>query len=88
MRAAWYERRGPADRVLFVGDMPDPWSGPGEVRIRVSVSGINPGDVKKRADWGSPMPYLSVIPHSDGAGVIDGAGQQTVRDAVAPLALT
>ncbi len=75
MHAAWYDRRGPARDVLLVGDLPDPQPGPGEVRIRISVSGINPGDVKKRSGWqGSPMPYPRVVPHSDGAGVVDAVG--------------
>jgi NADPH2:quinone reductase len=75
VRAAWYERRGPARQTLVVGDMPDPRPGPGEVRIAVAVSGISPGDVKKRAGWqGSPMPYPRVIPHSDGTGIIDATG--------------
>ena len=76
MRAAWYERRGTARESLVVGEMPDVEPGPGEVRIAVEVSGLSPGDVKKRAGWqGSPMPYPRVIPHSDGAGTIDRAGQ-------------
>jgi NADPH2:quinone reductase len=75
MRAAWYDRRGPAREVLEVGTMPDPEAGPGEVRIRIRASGMNPGDVKKRAGWqGAPMPYPRVIPHSDGAGTIDAVG--------------
>ncbi|WP_201294726.1 MULTISPECIES: hypothetical protein [unclassified Nocardiopsis] len=75
MRAAWYERRGPAREVLTVGHLPDPEPGPGEVRIRPRLSGVNPGDVKKRSGWqGSPMPHPRVIPHSDGAGVIDQVG--------------
>src|SRR5205807_9831249 len=75
MRAAWYERQGDPDAVLVVGEMPDPQPGPGEVRIRVSASGVNPGDVKKREGWlGSSMPYPRVIPHSDGAGEIDAVG--------------
>lgn len=75
MRAAWYERRGSARETLIVGEMPDPEPGPGEVRIAVTVSGLSPGDVKKRAGWqGSPMPFPRVIPHSDGAGVIDAVG--------------
>jgi NADPH2:quinone reductase len=75
MRAAWYERRGAARETLVVGTMPDVEPGPGEVRIAVSVSGLSPGDVKKRAGWqGSPMPYPRVIPHSDGAGTIDAVG--------------
>jgi NADPH2:quinone reductase len=75
MRAAWYDRRGPARDVLVVGDLSDPQPGPGEVRIKIGVSGINPGDVGKRSGWpGAQMPYPRVIPHSDGAGVIDGVG--------------
>jgi NADPH2:quinone reductase len=77
MKAAWYEKQGPAREVLVVGEMPDPTPAAGEVRIRVSASGINPGDVKKRQDaFGVGMPYPRVIPHSDGAGRVDlvGAG--------------
>src|SRR4051812_19085917 len=55
--------------------MAGPEPGAGEVRVRVAVSGINPGDTKKRGDWvGYGMPYPRVIPHSDGAGVIDAVG--------------
>src|SRR6516162_8037034 len=75
MKAAWYEKQGPARQVLVVGAMPDPEPGPGEVRIRVAASGINPGDVKKRQDaFGVGMPFPRVIPHSDGAGVIQAVG--------------
>jgi len=43
--------------------------------VRLTFSGVNPGDVKKRAGWrGSTMPYPRVVPHSDGAGVIDAVG--------------
>ena len=48
MRAAWYEKQGPAREVLTIGEMADPTPGPGEVRIRMVASGINPGDLKKR----------------------------------------
>ena len=65
MRAAWYEKQGPAQEVLVVGEMSDPRPGAGEVRIRIAASGINPGDVKKRQDsFGIGMPYPRVIPHS------------------------
>jgi NADPH2:quinone reductase len=75
MRAAWYERQGRAQDVLVVGTMPDPEPGPGEVRIKIAASGVNPGDVKKRRDeYAYGMPYPRVIPHSDGAGVIDRVG--------------
>ena len=75
MRAVWYERQGPAGEVLQVGELPDPEPGPGEVRVRVTLSGVNPGDTKKRRGWlGSAMPYPRVIPHSDAAGVMDSVG--------------
>ena len=76
MLAAWYERQGAAHEVLQIGEQPDPEPGPGEVRVSVSYSGVNPGDTKKRRGWlGSAMPYPRVIPHSDGAGVIDFVGE-------------
>jgi NADPH:quinone reductase len=50
MKAAWYEKQGTAREVLVLGEMPDPIPGPGEVRIRIAASGINPGDTKKRED--------------------------------------
>ena len=75
MRAAWYEKQGPAREVLTVGEMPDPIPAAGEVRIRVLASGINPGDIRKRQDdFGYGMPYPRVIPHSDGAGHVDRTG--------------
>ena len=75
MRAAWYEHHGNPRESLIVGEMPDPVPGAGEVRIAVTISGVNPGDVKKRSGWqGSPMAYPRVIPHSDGAGTIDAVG--------------
>jgi NADPH2:quinone reductase len=75
MKAAWYEKQGPAREVLTLGDMPDPAPRPGEVRIRIAASGINPGDIKKREDaFGYGMPYPRVIPHSDGAGTVDKVG--------------
>lgn len=78
MRAAWYEKQGPPRDVLTVGEMPDPEPGPREVRIRIAASGVNPGDVKKREDtFGIGMSYPRVIPHSDGAGVVDRIGPGT-----------
>lgn len=75
MRAAWYERQSPARDVLVVGELPEPVPATGEVRVRLSRSGVNTGDVKKRAGWlGSTMSYPRVVPHSDGAGVIDAVG--------------
>lgn len=75
MKAAWYEKQGRARDVLIVGEMDEPQPQEGEVRIRLAASGINPGDVKKRQDaFGYGMPYPRIIPHSDGAGVVDAVG--------------
>ncbi|MCB9465702.1 MAG: NADPH:quinone reductase [Candidatus Eisenbacteria bacterium] len=83
MRAAWYESQGDARDVLVVGEMKDPVPGPGEVRIQVHRSGINPGDVKKRSDaFGIGMPFPKVIPHSDGSGFVDAVGEGVSRIAV------
>jgi NADPH:quinone reductase len=75
MKAAWYEKQGPAREVLVVAEMPDPIPAAGEVRIRIAASGINPGDIKKRENaFGYGMVYPRVIPHSDGAGHVDQLG--------------
>jgi NADPH2:quinone reductase len=81
MRAAWYEKNGPAADVLRVGEMPTPEPGPGEVRIRVVVSGLNPTDVKARAG-SRPMGFPRVVPHQDGAGVIDRVGPGVPRSRI------
>jgi NADPH:quinone reductase len=76
MLAAWYERQGAAAEVLEVGEMAAPEPGTGEARVRVTLSGVNPGDTKKRLGWlGSSMPFPRVIPHSDAAGIIDAVGE-------------
>jgi NADPH:quinone reductase len=81
MRAAWYEKQGAARDVLTVGEMEEPQPVAGEVRIRVAASGVNPGDVKKREDaFGLGMPYPRIIPHSDGAGVIDAVGEGVAKE--------
>jgi NADPH2:quinone reductase len=80
MRAAWYERQGAARQVLQVGQMPTPEPGRGEVRIKVAASGIHGGDLgKRRGWWGSTMAFPRVIPHGDGAGVIDAVGPDVAR---------
>lgn len=80
MRAACYDRTGPARDVLRVVDVERPEPGPGEVRVRVSVSGVNPTDTKTR-DGATPRPIDGFqIPNQDGAGEIDAVG-----DGVAPV---
>jgi NADPH2:quinone reductase len=76
MRAAVYDRPGPAREVLRIETRPDPAPVPGEVLVRVHASGVNPSDVKTRAAWmKTPKDFPLTIPHSDGAGVIEGVGE-------------
>ena len=74
MRAAYYEKNGPAREVLKLGEVETPRPGPGEVRIKLATSGVNPSDVKSREGRTRRIAFPRVIPHSDGAGVIDMVG--------------
>ena len=77
MRAISYDRFGPAAEVLQLGDMELPAPAPGEVRVRLAWSGVNPSDAKARAGTrpGVTKPAFDrIIPHSDGAGEIDAVG--------------
>ena len=75
MKAISFAEFGPANQVLEVSEWPTPEPGPGEVLVKLHTTGVNPSDVKKRAGG---FPNLlddgPVIPHSDGAGVIEGVG--------------
>lgn len=79
MRAAWYEKTGPADEVIVVGEQPTPDAGAGEVRIRLEASGVNPADGNRRRGQGYVMEAPLVIPNSDGAGVVDRVGAGVTR---------
>jgi NADPH:quinone reductase len=75
MRAAQYERTGPAPEVLTLVDRALPLPAAGEVRVKLAYSGVNPSDVKSRAGVRSKvLAFPQIIPHSDGAGVIDAVG--------------
>ncbi len=76
MRAAFYEQLGSAKTTLTITDVALPEVMPGQVRVKVAASGINPSDVKQRSGWGGlKMRFPRVIPHNDGAGVIDAIGE-------------
>ncbi len=76
MHAASYTKFGPAAEVLAIGELPDPAPSSGEVRIRVEASGVNPVDVKRRLGGRGEMTSERVVPHFDGAGVIDALGDE------------
>ena len=70
-----YDATGPSSVLRVVEDRPVPEPGPGEVRVRVVVSGVNPTDWKSRqggAGGGAlPEPH---VPNQDGAGYVDALG--------------
>lgn len=78
MKAAYFEAFGEARDVLKVGEVDTPKARMGEVVVRVAASGVNPSDVKLRAGKrpGAAMEYARIIPHSDGAGVVEGVGRR------------
>lgn len=71
MQAVWYTLNGEAKDVLQFGEMPTPQPQSGEVLVRLMTSGVNPSDVKSRRARPLSDP---IIPHSDGAGVIESVG--------------
>ena len=82
MRAALYESHGSARDVLRVTEVDRPEPGPGQVRVRIEASGVNPTDWKSRSG-ATPRPMNGFqIPHQDGAGVIDAVGEGVDRSRV------
>ena len=81
MRAAYYEKNGSAADVLRVGEVETPVPGQDEVRVKLATSGVNPSDVKSREGRTRKIAFARVVPHSDGAGIIDmvGAGVSSAR---------
>ncbi|WP_256863219.1 NADPH:quinone reductase [Microbispora sp. GKU 823] len=57
--------------VLRLTDRPVPEPGPGEVRVRVVRSGVNPTDWKARR---GALRHPEAVPNQDGAGVVDATG--------------
>ncbi len=70
MLAAVYRRPGGAD-VLSVEEVQTPEPGPGEVRVRLRVAGVNPTDWKSRT---RTPPEGFQVPGQDGAGEVDAVG--------------
>ncbi|GAA3742615.1 NADPH:quinone reductase [Streptomyces tremellae] len=74
MKAALYGKNGTAREVIRVEEIDRPEPGPGQVRVRVALSAINPTDVKTRAG-ATPRPIDGFqVPHQDGVGVVDAVG--------------
>src|SRR5699024_5712173 len=73
MKAIIYSDYG-GPEVLRLVDRELPEPGPGEVRVRIAVSGVNPTDWKTRAGGMGPLQFPEITPHLDGSGVIDAVG--------------
>jgi NADPH2:quinone reductase len=74
MKAALYKATGSAREVLSVEEVKRPEAGPGEVLVRVLLSGVNPTDWKARSGLTPRAIDGFQIPHHDGAGVIEDVG--------------
>jgi NADPH2:quinone reductase len=83
MKSVVYSQTGePTVLRLVDRDVPEP--GPGEVRIRIVASGVNPTDWKSRlgSGQGAAPPFPEVTPNQDGAGVVDALGEGVMDLAV------
>ena len=76
MQASWYEKQGEAKDVIQYGEMPVPDLKADEVLVKIYASAVNPSDTKSRSGWGGiETSFPRVIPHNDGAGVIEQVGE-------------
>ncbi len=73
MKAVTFREFGPPS-VLSYEDVQIPQPGPAEVRVRLTVSGMNPTDWKSRGRQIYGDATVSKIPHHDGVGTIDAIG--------------
>lgn len=71
MKAIVCERWGDPEEVLQVRDKPEPTHGPGQVRVRMIASPINPSDLLLvRGQYGR-LPPLPATPGFEGVGVVE-----------------
>lgn len=85
MKSVYYDHFGTAADVLTLSTLDTPTPAAGEVTVRMAFSGVNPSDIKGRAGSrpGVLKPaFPQVIPHSDGAGVIDAVGEGVNPDRI------
>lgn len=82
LKAAWYERNGSARDVLQVGELDKPGVAAGTVLVRLHTTGVNPSDTKRRERRPLPAGITKMIPHQDGAGIIEEVGEGVDRSRV------
>lgn len=86
MNAAWYKTPGEARQVLHISKMDVPAPKEGEVLVRIHASGINPVDIKRRSGNYKAQGYERIVPHDDGAGVIEAVGEGVDKSRVGEIA--
>jgi NADPH:quinone reductase-like Zn-dependent oxidoreductase len=74
MKAAVFSSFGEPAEVLDVREVPDPKPGPGQVRVRLIASPINPSDTMVVEGRYGVLPTLPATPGFEGVGVVDEAG--------------
>jgi NADPH2:quinone reductase len=80
MRAAIY-RTGGDSAALQVTDVETPHPGPGEVRVKIAISGVNPTDWKSLRTASEPE-WGFAVPNQDGSGVIDAVGDDVPTERI------
>ncbi len=74
MKAIWYTHQGKPSEVLQWGEQPTPQAGPGQVRVKLMASAVNPADTNRTVGRSYAMEAPLIIPNSDGSGLIDQVG--------------
>src|SRR4029077_262635 len=74
MKAAVFDTFGEPSKVLRVREVPDPKPGPGQVRVRMILSPINPSDLMVVQGRYGVLPTLPATPGFEGVGVVDEVG--------------
>ena len=73
MQTTFYVKQGPAREVLLVGAQPTPDPGPGEVRVHLKTSGVNPSD--SRSSRTAPMWASLIIPIATAPAILTGSAR-------------
>lgn len=74
MRAVLFDCFGEPAEVLRTANLPDPDPAPGQVRVRMLASPINPSDLMTVRGVYGQRPQLPATPGYEGVGVVESAG--------------